>query len=173
MIASARTSRHGRRAAALVAVAFLELSSASEACTHSTPTRADVSDDAAVPETSSPGFAPTEGGGFPADASLAAQARYVLGGCGGGPEAACHAPGRSVSGLTLPDTTPSNLIDVPSSEEPAVVRVRPGDPASSYLFWKLTGSPAIDGGRMPKDLPPLDDRSIAAIAQWIEAGAPQ
>ncbi len=172
MIASACTSRRGRRAAALVAVAFLELSFASEACTHSASTRADVSDDAAAPETS-PGFAAIDGGGFPADASLAVEARYVLGGCGGGPEAACHAPGRSVSGLTLPDSIPSNLVDVPSTEEPDVMRILPGDPARSYLYWKITGSPAIDGGRMPMDLPPLDDQSIAAIARWIEAGAPR
>jgi hypothetical protein len=120
----------------------------------------------------SPSFGTNGAGGFPEDASLGGQARYVLGGCSGGPEASCHAPGTAAADLTLPDTTPSNLIGVPSSEEPAVFRVQPGDPLRSYLYWKIAGAPGIDGGRMPKDAPPLEARSLDAVAAWIEAGAP-
>lgn len=161
-----RTSLAPNRRAGLVAASGLLLAIAMYACTDAT---APAGDAAALEP--APSFARADGGGFPEDASLGVQARFVLGGCGGGPEAACHAPGRSVSGLTLPDPMISNLVNVPSTEEPDVMRVRPGDPARSYLFWKITGAPAIDGGRMPKDLPPLDDQSITAIARWIEAGA--
>jgi hypothetical protein len=117
--------------------------------------------------------APTLGGGgdpFPEDASIGARARYVLGGCTGGPESACH--GIGAAGMFLPDRVPSNLVDVPSSEEPSLLRIKRGDPGSSYLYRKIMGGPDIDGGRMPLDLPPLDERSTSAIASWIEAGAP-
>lgn len=117
--------------------------------------------------------APTLGGGgdpFPEDGSIGAQARYVLGGCSGGPESACH--GIGAGGMVLPDRMPSNLVDTPSSEEPMLLRIKRGDPANSYLYRKIMGGPAIDGGRMPLDQPPLDERSRSAIASWIEAGAP-
>ncbi len=146
-----------------IGVALLS-SAAAGACAESRST-ADA-EDAAAP---SFGGAPVT---FPEDASLPVQARYVLGGCAGGPESGCHAAGTSSAGLTLPDTQPSNLIDVASTEEPMLARVKPGDPARSYLFLKITGAPGIDGGRMPKDLAPLDGRSISAIHAWIEAGAP-
>ena len=101
---------------------------------------------------------------------VAVKARYVLGGCTGGPESACH--GIGAGGMVLPDRMPSNLVDVPSSEDPSVLRIKPGDPGGSYLYRKIIGGPDIDGGRMPLDLPPLDERSASAIAAWIEAGAP-
>jgi hypothetical protein len=110
--------------------------------------------------------------GFPRDASLPEQVGFVFGGCAGGPETSCHAAGIAAAGLTLPDTTPSNLVNVPSSEQPTLLRVMPGDPARSYLFLKVTGAPGIDGGRMPKDDSPLDTESIDAVERWIEAGAP-
>lgn len=116
---------------------------------------------------------PTLGGGgdpFPEDASIGARARYVLGGCTGGPESACH--GLGAGGMMLPDRAPSNLVDVPSTEEPSLLRIKRFDPEGSYLYRKIRGGPDIDGGRMPLDLPPLDERSASAIAAWIEAGAP-
>ncbi len=116
---------------------------------------------------------PTLGGGgdpFPEDASIGARARYVLGGCTGGPESACH--GLGTAGMVLPDRVPSNLVDVPSSEEPSLLRIKRFDPEGSYLYRKIVGGPDIDGGRMPLDLPPLDERSTRTIASWIEAGAP-
>jgi hypothetical protein len=116
-------------------------------------------DDAGAPTLGSSGVA-----GFPADASLAAQARYVLGGCTGGPEAACHGPDVRSANLQLPDTIPSNLVDVASTEEPSLARVRPGDPEHSYLYLKLTGAPEIDGGRMPKD---RDRRALAPARRRV------
>jgi hypothetical protein len=112
------------------------------------------------------------GGGdpVPADASVGVKARYVLGGCTGGPESACH--GIGAGGMVLPERMPSNLVDVPSSEDPSVLRIRRFDPGGSYLYRKIMGGPDIDGGRMPLDLAPLDERSASAIAAWIEAGAP-
>ena len=127
------------------------------------PVGADPSDAAA------PSFGSGSASGFPEDASLHVQARYVLAGCAGGPESSCH--GRGTEGLVLPDTTPTNLVSVASTEEPAVVRVQPGDPSHSYLYWKVTGDPRIQGVPMPMGSS-LDARSIGVLADWIDAGAP-
>jgi len=106
---------------------------------------------------------------FPADASPAVQARFVLNGCVGGPESGCH--GLGAGGMVLPDGLPSHLVGISSQESPAMLRVKPGDPAGSYLYRKIVGGPGIDGGRMPLGLAALDTRSIEAVAAWIEAGA--
>jgi len=105
-----------------------------------------------------------------ADASIGVRANALLGGCAGGPEASCHGGGGQV-GLHLPDSPP-NLVNVPSTEVPTVMRVLPGDPEHSYLYWKVTGDPRIDGGRMPLSAPPLGGADIEVLRSWIEAGAP-
>lgn len=53
---------------------------------------------------------------------------------------------------------------------PALLRVAPGDPDSSYLVQKIEGSAAV-GARMPIGRPPLDAEAITLIRQWIAAGA--
>ena len=62
-------------------------------------------------------------------------------------------------------------VNVPSVEMPSLRRVQPGDPASSYLYRKITGA-GITGDRMPQGLPPLSDAQIALIRDWIRRGAP-
>lgn len=48
-----------------------------------------------------------------------------------------------------------------------------GDPATSYLFHKLTGDlPPGYGERMPLHGAKLDDTLVEVIRRWIEAGAP-
>jgi len=169
---SGRRSRRAALAAALVcSLASVALAVACSSGGTSGAGGAPPGDDAS-PAPPAPTFGGTTSG-FPADASLGVQARFVLGGsCVGGPEDACHGASSQSEGLMLPDTTPSNLVDVPSVEEPALFRVKPGDPLHSYLYLKVIGDGGIDGGRMPKDRAPLDDRSIEAIAAWIDAGAP-
>ena len=63
------------------------------------------------------------------------------------------------------------LINVPSSEEPTLVRVRPGDPDQSYLWKKLACEGGIQGSCMPAD-GVLDPVYVQAFHDWIEAGAP-
>ena len=156
-----------RRAAGAVLLAWTTAATWGVAC--SSPS----SSPPGAPQVGGAAPSPTLGGGgdpFPEDASIGARAHYVLGGCTGGPESACH--GLGAGGMMLPDRAPSNLVDVPSSEEPTLLRIKPFDPEGSYLYRKIRGGPDIDGGRMPLDLPPLDERSTNAIASWIEAGAP-
>ena len=114
-----------------------------------------------------------DGGGLTdplaSDASLAVRASQVFGGCQGGPESACHALGEADTHLRI--GAGGDLVNVPSSERPAMARVAPGDPWSSYLYLKVLGDGGIDGGRMPLG-GPFDPRMAPFIASWIEAGAP-
>lgn len=103
------------------------------------------------------------------DASLGARADQVFAGCQGGPESACHALGEGDTHLRLGAS--GDLVNVPASERPDMLRVRPGDPARSYLYLKVLGDGGIDGGRMPLD-GPVDPRLAPFLASWIEAGAP-
>lgn len=65
----------------------------------------------------------------------------------------------------------ANIVNVRSVENPALFRVAPGDPDSSYLVWKIEGRPEIVGAQMPRGRPPLPPEQIAAIRQWITDGA--
>jgi hypothetical protein len=64
-----------------------------------------------------------------------------------------------------------NTVNVASVEMPQLRRVLPGDPASSYLYRKITGA-GITGDRMPLQQPPLSDAQIALVRNWILRGAP-
>jgi hypothetical protein len=70
------------------------------------------------------------------------------------------------------------IINIPSTEEPSVMRVVPFHPESSYLYWKVTGDPRILDGSTP--MPAVvaftsgmvDPEIVALVGPWIEAGAP-
>jgi hypothetical protein len=62
------------------------------------------------------------------------------------------------------------LVSVYSVQVPSWMRVLPGRPDSSYLVVKLADDPP-GGNRMPIGQPPLPADEIAAIRDWIEAGA--
>jgi hypothetical protein len=91
--------------------------------------------------------------------------------------AVCHSgvggalPG--AMGLTNVATSFASLVGVASTEQPAVLRVAPGDPDASYLIRKLEGAASITGDRMPVGGPFLDQATIAAIREWIADGASQ
>jgi hypothetical protein len=63
------------------------------------------------------------------------------------------------------------LINVPSFEEPSLLRVDPGYPDRSYVYLKLACEGGIEGGCMP-----LGSGGIPKLSRifhdWIEAGAP-
>ncbi len=64
----------------------------------------------------------------------------------------------------------ASIVNVPSNEEPSVLRVKPGDPANSYLYRKITGASGILGSQMPLG-GSLTAAQIQAIHDWIAAGA--
>ncbi|MBS0393070.1 MAG: hypothetical protein JSR54_00520 [Proteobacteria bacterium] len=83
----------------------------------------------------------------------------------------CHAGAAAPQGLRL-DAANSYalLVGVPSTEVPALLRVKAGDPDNSYLVQKLEGHAAV-GARMPFGGPYLDQATIDVIRQWITDGA--
>jgi hypothetical protein len=83
----------------------------------------------------------------------------------------CHAGSNAPQGLHLDAANSySQLVGVASAEVPALLRVKPGNPASSYLVQKLEGRAAI-GAQMPFGGPPLSAATVAVIRQWISDGA--
>jgi hypothetical protein len=88
----------------------------------------------------------------------------------------CHAGASAPEGLRLDAADSYNLlVGVPSTEVPSLLRVKPGDPANSYIIQKLQGTAAV-GARMPFGCPStqpcLSASTIAFIQQWITNGAP-
>ncbi len=70
----------------------------------------------------------------------------------------------------------SQSVNVPSTQEPRLKRVKPGFPDDSYLVRKLLGGPRISGAMMPMGcpaIPPaggqcLGPDDIPAIIEWIK-----
>lgn len=83
----------------------------------------------------------------------------------------CHAGAGAPEGLQLDEGhSYALLVGVPSTEVPSLMRVKPGDPANSYVIQKLRGTASV-GARMPFGESPLPDSTIAVISQWISDGA--
>jgi hypothetical protein len=84
---------------------------------------------------------------------------------------ACHVGASAPQGLRLDAANSYGaLVGVASSEEPGLLRVKPGDPGASYLIQKLEGTAAV-GARMPLGQPALPDSTIQVIREWIASGA--
>lgn len=47
-----------------------------------------------------------------------------------------------------------------------------GDPAASYLIYKVLGDGHVAGERMPLDAAPLSDSELEQLSAWIRRGAP-
>jgi len=85
--------------------------------------------------------------------------------------AGCHTGTTAQQGLRLDaGFSFNNLVNVASTEVPALMRVTPGDPDNSYLVQKLEGSAAV-GAQMPFGGMPLNQALINDIRQWITDGA--
>ncbi len=90
----------------------------------------------------------------------------------------CHGSPNPAQGMNLTaGLTFSNIVDVPSTQQPSLRRVNPGNPDASYLIRKLEGEPSISGVRMPKvglsgcTTSCLSQQTIDNIRQWISDGA--
>jgi len=85
----------------------------------------------------------------------------------------CHVGTTAPFGLDLGSVSASaaSLVGVPSGEMAGLKRVAPGDAANSYLYWKLSGNPSINGDPMPASGGPLSGADLSLIASWIDGGA--
>lgn len=81
--------------------------------------------------------------------------------------ARCHFYPNAPYGLALDTVGPEGLRGRPSYGVPGMQLVKPGDPANSYLLWKLQGKPGMSGFRMPFEGPFLPDSLMNRIASWI------
>ncbi|MBI4602590.1 MAG: hypothetical protein HY721_11580 [Planctomycetes bacterium] len=91
----------------------------------------------------------------------------------------CHSDSRRKAGLALGSREEAyrSLVGVSPTNEAALaaglLRVDPGKPENSFLLKKLTAPGPGEGNRMPSSSSsPLPERAIAAIREWILAGAP-
>lgn len=85
--------------------------------------------------------------------------------------AGCHIGTSSAHQLDLSEWAAYALIvNVPSLENPDLMRVKPFDPENSYLMRKVEGN-NITGERMPLGGPYLSQTEISLIRQWIWNGA--
>ena len=83
----------------------------------------------------------------------------------------CHQGGGAPQGLRLEEANSYGLlVDTPSSQQPTIDRVEPGDPDNSYLIQKLEGT-AATGQQMPLNAAALSQTTINTIRQWITDGA--
>jgi hypothetical protein len=83
----------------------------------------------------------------------------------------CHLGAGAPQGLILDEANSYGLlVDVPSMEDPSILRVEPGDPDNSYLIQKLEGTATV-GDQMPLGGTPLSQATIDVIRQWITEGA--
>jgi len=67
-----------------------------------------------------------------------------------------------------------NLVNVPSIQVPAMMRIKPGSTDQSYLWHKVDGTQLQVGGSgtiMPATLPLSADEKLI-FQRWIAAGAP-
>ena len=88
----------------------------------------------------------------------------------------CHTGTNGPAGLSLDKgSSYTNLVNVNSTEAPALKRVAPASPDKSYLIAKLSGTQGQVGGtgaQMPFGASPLPQAQINVIQQWIAQGAP-
>lgn len=90
----------------------------------------------------------------------------------------CHDAATASGNLVLTDgQSYGNLVGVQPDNAVArrdgLLRVAPGDPATSYLMIKVTSKPPVGmGSQMPLTGAPLTAEQLALLTAWIEAGAP-
>lgn len=109
-----------------------------------------------------------DGGGDPVDFELQIQPIFTNN-C---TDSGCHGAAGAKAGLILDANAAfNNIVNIPSSQQPDLLRVRPGNAADSYLARKISGDPRISGDRMPKSRAPLPQEQIDLIKLWITQGA--
>ena len=81
----------------------------------------------------------------------------------------CHGQGGNAANLVLDEgESYANLVNAPSTDDPSVMRVAPGDPAASVLMIRLESD---DMTYVMPPSQPLSAAKIEAVRSWIEAGA--
>ncbi|MDP2315821.1 MAG: putative metal-binding motif-containing protein [Pseudomonadota bacterium] len=88
--------------------------------------------------------------------------------------ATCHRSPRPQGDLDLSSDGYDDIVGVASVDLPSMHLVSPGEPADSYLWYKVNGTQATVGGSgddMPRGGVALSAADLAVIESWITAGA--
>ncbi len=86
----------------------------------------------------------------------------------------CHSNVGQIPGgelVLLANVSYGNLVNRASVQQASVLRVAPNNPDASYLIRKISGTPGINGLRMPLNGPYLTSEQIQIIRTWIQQGA--
>jgi hypothetical protein len=93
--------------------------------------------------------------------------RCALSGCHLGPASLAQ------EGLVLTsDVAYDSVVMVRANQNASIFRVTPGDPASSYLWRKITAGQPIIGDRMPQT-GSITEEQRQLVTDWILRGAPR
>lgn len=93
--------------------------------------------------------------------------RCALSGCHLGPASLAQ------EGLVLTsDVAYDSVVMVRANQNSSIFRVTPGDPASSYLWRKITAGQPIIGDRMPQT-GSITEEQRQLVTDWILRGAPR
>jgi len=86
--------------------------------------------------------------------------------------AGCHDARSAQVGMVLEKGVAiANTVNVPSAEQPELLRINPGNADDSYLVRKIRGTPGISGRPMPLGRTPLTAAQINTIVIWVNEGA--
>lgn len=91
----------------------------------------------------------------------------------------CHGASKPAAGMSLSNGNSfAAIIRVTASSGGGLKRILPGDADASYLYRKVSaktnpGSFVVSGSPMPLVGSALSNNQLAALAAWIDAGAPQ
>ncbi|HTY09904.1 MAG TPA: cytochrome c [Bacteroidota bacterium] len=88
----------------------------------------------------------------------------------------CHGSGKKGNLSLVKGNSFTQLVGVGSTMDkknlPQFLRVKPGNPDSSFLVVKLIAPDSSQGEIMPKGADKLTQNEIDAIRRWILSGAP-
>lgn len=83
----------------------------------------------------------------------------------------CHGSMAPAAGLDLTEGVARDNLFQPSTQNPDIPLVTPGNPTNSYLMTKLLGD-GFAGQRMPLGAAPLSEEDLDVVRLWISYGAP-
>lgn len=85
----------------------------------------------------------------------------------------CHGGSGPAAGLNLEEANAfDNIVNVPSSQVPSLLRVEPGNADDSYLLVKITGSERMAPGTFQMPIgQELSSEHIGLVRRWIDGGA--
>ncbi len=117
--------------------------------------------------------APGGGGGVGASGNPNATLAWVQRNVFGGVCSQCHTGASAPMGVNWSSSVQTcGNVGRASGEISSLMEIARGDPAASYVIWKVEGRASIVGGQMPLNNTPLTADTIQNMRDWIADGVP-